>query len=302
MIQNTQISNDVTLSDEMIQFDTQAKNILSYACIEAWILKGVVKEFQNYSVQRICSILTGKKLKGIMLDGERKIQMINTRDTVEGQQDIELDAFFQITVPEVDARIFLNVELQKAPGIKRWLRRRGWYYVTRLTTRQSGIVFEKSHYEQIEKVYSIWIVGGKRKKSRIERYQLQNGPNALEVMELVIIYLGNPDDPDVSPIEQLLNTLFSATMSIEKKKKILHDKFFIAMHSDMERTVEDVCNMSQGIWEMGCADGRKIGRREGREEVMKEVAITHAKEGFSQEYIARLLKVSVGQIREWIHA
>ena len=282
MIQNTQISNDITLSDEMIQFDTQAKNILSYACIEAWILKEVIKEFQNYSVQRICSILTGKKLKGIMLDGERKIQMINTRDTVEGQQDIELDAFFQITVPEVDARIFLNVELQKAPGIKRWLRRRGWYYVTRLTTRQSGIVFEKSHYEQIEKVYSIWIVGGKRKKSRIERYQLQNGPNALEVMELVIIYLGNPDDPDVSPIEQLLNTLFSATMSIEKKKKILRDKFFIAMHSDMERTVEDVCNMSQGIWEMGCADGRKIGRREGREEVMKEVAITHAKEGFSQ--------------------
>ena len=302
MLQNTQISNDITLSDEMIQFDTQAKNILSYACIEAWILKGVVKEFQNYSVQRICSILTGKKLKGIMLDGERKIQMINTRDTVEGQQDIELDAFFQITVPEVDARIFLNVELQKAPGIKRWLRRRGWYYVTRLTTRQSGIVFEKSHYEQIEKVYSIWIVGGKRKKSRIERYQLQNGPNPLEVMELVIIYLGNPDDPDVSPIEQLLNTLFSATMSIEKKKKILRDKFFIAMHSDMERTVEDVCNMSQGIWEMGCADGRKIGRREGCEEVMKEVAITHAKEGFSQEYIARLLKVSVGQIREWIHA
>ena len=302
MIQNTQISNDVTLSDKKIQFDTQAKNILSYACIEAWILKEVVKEFQNYSVQRICSILTGKKLKGIMLDGERKIQMINTRDTVEGQQDIELDAFFQITVPEVDARIFLNVELQKAPGIKRWLRRRGWYYVTRLTTRQSGIVFEKSHYEQIEKVYSIWIVGGKRKKSRIERYQLQNGPDPLDVMELVIIYLGNPDDTDVSPIEQLLNTLFSATMSIEKKKKILRDKFFIAMHSDMERTVEDVCNMSQGIWEMGCADGRKIGRREGREEVMKEVAITHAKEGFSQEYIARLLKVSVGQIREWIHA
>lgn len=47
MIQNTQISNDITLSDEMIQFDTQAKNILSYACIEAWILKGVSKSFKT---------------------------------------------------------------------------------------------------------------------------------------------------------------------------------------------------------------------------------------------------------------
>ena len=165
--------------------------------------------------------------------------MINIVDTVEGQQDIELDSFFRISVPDVDARIYVNVELQKAPRIKRWLRKRGWYYETRLTTRQSGIVFEKAHYEKVEKVYSIWIVGGKRKKSRIERYQVQNGPNALNVMELIIIYLGNPEDTNVSLIEQLLNNLFSATLDIEKKKKILQDKFYIAMNSgkDGDRSV-----------------------------------------------------------------
>ena len=85
------------------------------------------------------------------------------------------------------------------------------------------------------------------------------------------------------------------------------------MHSDMERTVEDVCNMSQGIWEMGCADGRKIGRKEGREEgrregreegrkeMMRENVINLASAGLSPESISHLLKVSVKQIKEWIN-
>ena len=51
MAEQTKISEDITLSDAMIQYDKHAKNILSYACVQAWILKGVVKEFHNYSVQ-----------------------------------------------------------------------------------------------------------------------------------------------------------------------------------------------------------------------------------------------------------
>ena len=298
MAEQTKISDDITLSDAMIQYDKHAKNILSYACVQAWILKGVVKEFHNYSVQRICSMLTGEKLKGIMLDGERKLQMINTVDTVEGQQDIELDSFYQVTVPEVDARVYVNVELQKAPRIKRWLRKRGWYYITRLTTRQSGIVFEKAHYEKVEKVYSIWIVGGKRKKSRIERYQVQNGPNALNVMELIIIYLGNPEDTDVSLIEQLLNNLFSATLNIEKKKKILQDKFYIAMNSDMERTVTEVCNLSVSIFE----EGKGVGFKEGHQDAQKEIALNLAQMGLNIEKIAEATKASIKQIREWINS
>lgn len=60
MAEQTKIADDITLSDAMIQYDEHAKNILSYACVQAWILKGVAKEFHNYSVQRICSMLTGE--------------------------------------------------------------------------------------------------------------------------------------------------------------------------------------------------------------------------------------------------
>ena len=54
MIEETQIGTDITKTNEQIQYDKQAKNLLSYACIEAWILKCLVSEFSDYAVQDIC--------------------------------------------------------------------------------------------------------------------------------------------------------------------------------------------------------------------------------------------------------
>ncbi len=310
--QVSQISEDISKSQTMVQYDQYAKNLLSYACLQAWILKGFTSEFHSWPVHKICSILTGKKMKGIVLDGESKIQMLKTRDEVIGQRDIEFDTYYGVTVPGANAKIHVNVELQKKPKMKSWLRKRGWYYVSRLTTRQSGIVFDKAHYEKIEKVYSIWIVGGKRKKSMVERYALRSENDSLNVMELIIVYLGDAEDTSVSPIEQLLNALFSATISIEKKKKLLRDQFHIEMNTDMGRTVESMCNLSVSFFEdgkeagykegrkEGIKKGRKEGHTEGFKEAKREVAIILASEGFSPEHIARLLKTDSKQVRGWM--
>lgn len=67
-------------------FDKIAKNFLSYACIQAWLLKGFVKEFAGYSVQEVISILSGRKVKGKMLDGNAKIKMDKTENLVIKQR------------------------------------------------------------------------------------------------------------------------------------------------------------------------------------------------------------------------
>ena len=292
MIEETQIGTDITKTNEQIQYDKQAKNLLSYACIEAWILKCLVSEFSDYAVQDICSMLTGKKQDGHLLDGETKLEMVKTEDTVVGQQTIRLDAYFKVRVPFTNHRIHINVELQKLPKVLGWLKKRGWYYIARMTTSQSYTVFEKDHYEKIEKVYSIWIVGGKRQKSRIERHTLKGEDGSLDAMELIIVYLGDPKDTSVSPIERLLNTIFSATLDIEEKKRIMQEDFFIAMNTDMERTVEDVCNLSKAILEMG--------RDEGREETKREDVMNLSNAGFSPERISHLLEVNIELVRDWI--
>ena len=294
MKEETQVAKDVTRSADQVQYDKQAKNLLSYACIQAWILKELVTEFRDYSVQEVCSILTGKKPKGHMLDGETRLEMDKTEDTVFGGQTIHLDAYFGVTVPCTGERIHINVELQKNPLVQKWLKNRGWYYIARMTSCQSNTVFEKDRYEKIEKVYSIWIVGGSREKSRIERYSPKGKDGALDTMELIIVYLGDPEKSDGSLIERLLNTIFSATLDIEKKKKTMGEQFFIEMNRDLERTVENVCNLSQGILEMG--------REEGRQDAQKEIALNLSQMGLDIEKIAEATKVSIKQIREWINS
>ncbi len=134
--------------------------------------------------------------------------------------------------------------------------------------------------------------GRKTSKSRIERHTLKGEDGSLDAMELIIVYLGDPKDTSVSPIERLLNTIFSATLDIEEKKRIMQEDFFIAMNTDMERTVEDVCNLSEAILEMG--------RDEGREEAKREVAINMADDGVSMDDISRYLKVDIEQVRKWV--
>lgn len=158
-----------------------------------------------------------------------------------------------------------------------------------MTSCQSNTVFEKDHYEKIEKVYSIWIVGGSREKSRIERYSPKGKDGTLDTMELIIVYLGDPEKSDGSLIERLLNTIFSATLDIDKKKKTMEEQFFIEMNRDLERTVEDVCNLSVSIFE------------EGRQDMQKEIALNLAQMGLDIEKIAEATKASIKQIREWIN-
>ena len=54
-------------------------------------------------------------------------------------------------------RLIINIEAQNDyyPGYP--LIKRGLYYCSRMISAQYGTEFTGSHYEQIKKVYSIWI-------------------------------------------------------------------------------------------------------------------------------------------------
>ena len=69
----------------------------------------------------------------------------------------------------------------------------------------------------------------------------------------------------------------------------------------MKRTVEEMCNLSEGIYEEGYRLGYKIGFKEGREEIVRENVINLASAGLSSETISHMLKVEINLVREWIH-
>ena len=73
-------------------------------------------------------------------------------------------------------------------------------------------------------------------------------------MEVVVLNLGDADKSSDLEILDLLNVLFSATITPEEKKQRLNDEFEIAMTVEFESEVREMCNLSKALVEQGRAE------------------------------------------------
>ena len=158
------------------------KKLLAYKYILAYILKFCTKEFKRYSIRRIIECIEGEpEISQVAVhrdepDANERIEGMNTEDASIREQTVYFDIRFFVIVPGKNERIrmIINVEAQlKAdPGYP--LENRVVYYICRHISAEYGTVFTKSHYEKMEKVYSIWICSKPRTEDRnsIECYTL----------------------------------------------------------------------------------------------------------------------------------
>ena len=72
-------------------------------------------------------------------------------------------------------------------------------------------------------------------------------PDSYDLMEVVIVNLGDADKESDLEILDLLNTLFSLSISPETKKARLQDDFGIAMTEEFESEVQDMCNLGKHL-------------------------------------------------------
>ena len=78
---------------------------------------------------------------------------------------------------------------------------------------------------------------------------------AYDLMEIIILNLGEAEDKTDCSILELLNMLFSPTVLPVEKKKILNEKYKIAMTAELESEVQRMCNLSTAIEKKGRAEG-----------------------------------------------
>ena len=134
------------------------------------------------------------------------------------------------------------------------------------------------HYENIKKVYSIFICTSPKKEQRntITRYRITEenmvgqvrAPVAdYDLLTVIVMCLGSADD-DNDGILKLLSVLLSGEMDPEKKKDILQNDFDIPMTVAMREEAENMCNLSDEVWEKGLAKGYAEGHAEGLAEGM----------------------------------
>lgn len=182
-------------------------------------------------------------------------------DSVPGEGAITYDICFYAMVPGGEhIKLIINVEAQKSfyPGYD--LVTRAVFYCARLLSAQCGTEFTPKNYDDIKKVYSIWICMDvpKEMEYTISKYRMVKEdvygcvPNKAryDLLEVVMVYLGkNHTAEHGNELHGLLSTLLSDELEPAEKKKILEQEYGIATSVEMEGGLQKMCNLSEMIEE-----------------------------------------------------
>ena len=275
---DTTIAKNIRVADEKASYDAACKRLLSEKIILAWIMKNCLEEYRDCDVEEIAE----KYIEGTPQVGEvavapdesnraSMIQGAGNEDASLTEGTVTYDIRFLATAPVSGEliRLILNVEAQNDfyPGYP--LIKRGIYYCSRMVSAQYGTEFTNSHYENIKKVYSIWICMNppKSRENSITRYYIaeENLVGSVkerkadyDLMAAVMICLGKEADAGTDLLK-LLNVLLSTETGSQDKCQILEEDFHIRMTLALESEVSLMCNLSKGVEEKGIEKGRQEG-------------------------------------------
>ena len=275
---DTTIAKNIRVADEKASYDAACKRLLSEKIILAWIMKNCLEEYRDCDVDEIAE----KYIEGTPQVGEvavapdesncvSVIQGAGNEDTSLTEGTVFYDIRFLAIAPVSGEliRLIINIEAQNDfyPGYP--LIKRGIYYCSRMVSAQYGTEFTNSHYENIKKVYSIWICMNppKSRENSITRYYIAEENLAgsvkerkadYDLMAAVMICLGKEEDSGTDLLK-LLNVLLSTETGSQDKCQILEEDFHIRMTQTLESEVSLMCNLSKGVEEKGIEKGRQEG-------------------------------------------
>ncbi|MBQ1554508.1 MAG: PD-(D/E)XK nuclease family transposase [Clostridia bacterium] len=284
--------------------DALAKEILSNREILAWILKGVVEEFKDCTIRDIADkyIESDLEIAATAVDADMNhrprtdsITGMNTEDKTVGEGTIYYDIRFSALAPGDGRQIklIINVEAQNAyrPGYP--LVKRALYYAARMISAQNGTEFAAPHYENLKKVYSIWICSQppQVRQQAITRYTVREETvlghstekkENYDLLSVIFINLSNRFDEHSGNMIDLLNTALTGELSANQKIKVLHEDYGIHMTKKLEGDVSLMCNISEGYRIRGMELGRAEGFRQGMEQGMEQGIQQGMEQGIQQ--------------------
>lgn len=315
---NTEIKNTVYASDQKSQYDERAKRLLGHKIILAHILAKTVDEFQGMAPEDIVPFIEGDPLIGVVpiepgltnIQTEEKGQKVigfNSENSEIQEGLVRFDIVFYVRMKDGISQIIVNVEAQKDRPSGYDILNRAVFYVSRLISSQKGRDFENINYNDIKRVYSIWLVMNMEKNILTHMHLTQedilgdyNWPGKKDLFNIVMIGLAKelPEQGGETSLHRLLGALLSATLAAEKKLDIINTEYNIPIESKLREDVDTMCNLSQGIWEMAEAAGKAAGKAAGEAAGKADMILAMRKAGYSYEEIARISGMTKEQIRK----
>ena len=304
MAVDTEIKNAVNAADTEAQYDDKAKRLLSNKIILAHILVKTVDEFRGMNPKDVVPYIEGDPLVSVVLvepgltnaekeKGGQRIVGMNTENAEVNEGLIRFDIIFYVRMKDRISQVIVNLEAQKDEPISYYILNRAVFYVSRLVSSQKERDFVKTNYNDIKRVFSIWVCMNMDENSMdyvhltddklLGTHQWKGG---LDLLNIVLIGISDkiPDHDDKYELHRLLSTLFSMELTAAEKLGIIETEYSIPIDDKLRKDVSAMCNLSQGIRERGGAE---------REE--KIILNMHIK-GYTSEQIAEIVEKTIEEV------
>ena len=264
MQKETNIKKKLDIVNGREQYDMEAKQLLSDKQILARIMKETVAEFMDYDIEQIMESIEGTPQVGTaMLEPgySNSITGMNTESVIENENRIFYDILFKAVTPQKEAiGIIINVEMQNDfhPGYD--ITERGVYYCSRMISSQNGTEFHENDYNDLKKVYSIWICADTPQYAENTITQFSLEAKSLfgafpgeklpryDLLSVIMVCLGRKPSLSANPLCGMLYTIFREELGAKDKEEKLEKDYGLKMTTDLQRKVNQVCNLSEGIY------------------------------------------------------
>ena len=281
VINQSIINND----SKSVKLDETCKVLLSDTQILAHILKYVVDELRDFTIEEIQEIIPANINHEPVFPGNRVVKTSSNESIIPGEGLLRFDVHFELDVPKRNkqkaCKLQINIEAQNSIYNDYKIVTRGIAYTSRLISKQVKTVIDGDNYQKMQKTYSIWLMPQAPLKydGTIRIYSLQEKvesgiplkeKEAYDKIKIATIYTSSKHEisQKYEQNDELLRVvmlLFGMSgRSVQEIRGILEKEYGFKMSDKLKKGVENMCNLAQGL----IIENRAVGRAEEKYEIL----------------------------------
>ena len=221
------------------------------------------------------------------------LKIVSLSTQVRLPRMVSHDAILDVVAEDSAGKIY-NIEVQRADNLDHAKRVR--YYGAMLDT---ACLEKGAGYEELPEVYVIYLSERDLWKAGKTVYTVEKKLSGTEIpySDGMHIIFANAEANDGTEIARTMQ-YFKVSDPMDQSHGALSKRVHYLKCEEGGR--QEMCEISEKIYNEGVEDGRIEGRNEGRLEIQKETAITLAERGMPISEIAEIIKVSDRVVEEWL--
>ena len=309
---NTEIKNTILTTDKDAQYDESAKRLLGQKSILAHILVKTVDEFAGMDPKEVVSYIEGEPFintvpietgltNAVIKNAGSRVVGLNSENPELHEGMIRFDIIFYVRMRDGLSQIIINVEAQKDEPNGYDILNRAIFYVSRMISSQKERDFSNSNYNDIKRVYSIWVCMNMPENSLEHIHLVKDSivnshawKGKMDLVNIVMIGLSEelPKHEEKYELHRLLGALLSQDLTVNEKLDIIGNEYAIPMEKDFREDVSIMCNLSLGIREDATEAATKA--------TTLKFVISMYKKGYTAAQIADVAEMDEKKIKDII--